>query len=133
LIDLDALVTWLAAVPTATGAPVVKGPRQLEFGNADELVMVDALGGLGMTLEGAGDQPGFRLKLVAREFREAQLRQTAFQLDTALVFGDYPDDLWGTRIQYVERSAGPPELLPEDELDRVSYVCTYIAHETPEM
>jgi len=132
MIDTELLVTWLAAVSTELDLGFVSGPRPPEFVNHDRIAVVTAFGGTGFTLEGAGEVSSFHLRLVSREHERAKLQKTAFQLDTALVFGDYPADLWGTTIQYVDRSGGGPESSEEDELDRVSYVCTYIAHETPE-
>jgi hypothetical protein len=132
MINTELLVTWLAAVPTELTMVVVSGPRHPEFGRGDRLVIVTALGGIGTTLEGAGDTASFQLRLVSREHEREALQKTAFQLDTALLFGDYPADLWGTTVQHVDRSGGGPESSQEDELDRVAYVCTYIAHETPE-
>lgn len=132
MIEMDQLVVWLNAVPTDLGTAFVDGPRQPEFGNADDVAVVTALGGLGLTLEGFGDQPSFQIKMVSRDHRRSVLHRSIMQIDTALLFGDFPADLWGTRVQYVDRSAGPPESAQEDELDRVAYVCTYIVHEMPE-
>jgi hypothetical protein len=54
-------------------------------------------------------------------------------VDDALLFGvNLPDQLWGTRIQYIDRLGGEPAPVQEDELDRVAYLCSYVAHETPE-
>lgn len=132
MIDFAALAAWLDTVPTELSFKFVVGPREPEFGQGDQIAMVSALGGQGLTLEAAGDLPSFQVKLTARDHQVAELHRSAFQIDAALILGDYPENLWGTRIQYVTRSGGGPESLPEDELDRVSYVCTYTAHETPE-
>lgn len=132
MIDMELLAQWLSAVPTELNLRFESGPRAPEFLQADRIGLVTAFGGLGVTLEGAGDQSGFQVRLVSREFERGKLQKSASQLDQALLFGDYPADLWGTTIQYVDRASGGPEASQEDELDRVTYACTYIAHETPE-
>lgn len=132
MIELPSLITWLDAITTELDLKFVKGPRAPEFLRGDRVAVVTPLEGPGLTLEGAGSVASFQIRVVAREFEEDELRKSAFQLDDALLFGDYPANLWGTRIQYVSRTGGEPSSLQEDEHDRVAYVCSYIAHETPE-
>lgn len=131
MIDLDDLVTWLTAVPTELDYSFRKGPRQPEFGQADLVALVTPLEGPGLTLDGLGSVSSFQIKLVAREHQETACRKSAFQIDDALLFSDTPGDLWGTWIQYVNRLGGEPASLEEDEHDRIAYVCSYVAHETP--
>jgi hypothetical protein len=132
MIDLDLLATWLTAVPTELQLQFKPGPRLEEFQRGDRLGLVLGLSGIGLTLEGGGDVASFQIRTVAREFEEAKLRKSIFQIDNALLFSAYPADVWGTRIQWVDRSGGQPESQQQDALDRVAYVCSYIAHETPE-
>lgn len=132
MIDLPLLVAWLDSVDTVLDLKFVKGPRAPEFLRGDRVAVVTPLEGPGLTLEGAGSVASFQLRIVAREHDEDALRKSAFQVDEALLFGSYPADLWGTRIQYVDRTGGEPSSLVEDEHDRVAYVCSYIAHEMPE-
>lgn len=108
-----------------------KGPREPEFGNGDRLAVVTPLGGAGVSLEGVGDQPGFQVRMMAREFELAELKLSVYAVDRELLLGQqFPADIWGTRIQYVTRTGGGPSPLQEDEFDRVVYVCSYAVHET---
>lgn len=133
MIALDLLVTWLNAVPADLDFLFVSGPRKPEFGRADEIGVVTPLEGPGLTLEGAGSVASFQIEIIGREHKLALIQKTAFQIDSALLFGDTSGvDLWGTFVQYVSRTGGEPTLGQEDEFDRVSYTCSYIAHETPE-
>lgn len=132
MIDLGLLIVWLDAVPTSLEYRFVRGPREPEYGRGDQVGVVTPVGGPGLTLEGAGELSGFQVKLTGREFQHDLIRRSAYEIDTALLFGDYGTDLWGTRVQYVDRTGEPPSALQEDNLDRVAYVCTYLVHETPE-
>lgn len=133
MIVLTQLVAWLNAVPNELDIKFVPGPRKPEFGRADELGVVTPLEGPGLTLEGAGSIASFQVEIIGREHKLDEIQKTAFQIDTALLFGDVNGvELWGTFVQYVGRTGGEPALGQEDEFDRVSYTCSYIAHETPE-
>jgi hypothetical protein len=130
MIDPALLAQWLTAVPTELNLPFVHGPRQPEFGAADRLGLIVMLEGPGETLEGVGDVRSFQVRLVTREYEREALGRAANAVDLALRFGDFPADLWGTHIVWVNRAGGAPSELQEDELDRVAYVCTYNALET---
>jgi hypothetical protein len=130
MIDAELLRVWLDAVPNELSLPFRRGPRPPEFANADRIGIVTMLEGPGERLEGAGDMASFQLRLVAREFETEKLRRSAFAIDSALRFGDWPLDVWGTHVISVDRAGGAPSELQEDELDRVAYVCTYNALET---
>jgi hypothetical protein len=132
MIDPELLRVWLQEVPNDLSMEFVEGPRVPEFLRGDDIGVVTMLEGPGYTLEGSGGFGSFQLRLVARERDQDKLRRTAFQLDNALLFGDYPVDIWGTWITSVDRTGGEPSPLQEDEHDRVAYVCSYIAHETVE-
>lgn len=133
MIDLTLLVAWLNTVPNDLGTKFVPGPRKPEFGKADEIGVVTPLEGPGLTLDGLGSVGSFQLEIIGREHRLAVIQKAAFQIDSALLFGDTNGvTLWGTFIQYVSRTGGEPALGQEDEFSRVSYSCSYIAHETPE-
>lgn len=133
MIDIVALCAWTTAVPTELGFEFVPGPREPEYGQGDLVGVITPLEGPGLVLEGAGDRSSFQVKLVSREFQANELQRAAFAIDQALVFGDYPAELWGTQVQFVTRTGGQPSVIQEDEHDRVAYVCSYIAHETPEL
>ena len=133
MIDYDLMIAWLNAVPTELGHQFVLGPRQPEFQLADKVGLVTPQQGPGLTMDGLANVPSFELKVTAREYQHMPLRRTAFALDKALLFGAYPATLWGTRVQYVDRIGGEPGSFPEDEHDRVAYLCGYIVHEMPEL
>lgn len=133
MIDFGSLATWLSAVPTALDYDFVVGPRQPEFYRGDLVAVVSPQPGPGLTLDGLGHVPSFEIRLVAREHRRLDLYRSGHQIDKALLFADCPANLWGTRVQYVDRLGGEPALQQEDELDRVLCLCSYIVHEMPEM
>jgi hypothetical protein len=133
MIDYTLFVAWLDAIPTTLDYRFRQGPREEEFGRADLVATVTPLPGPGLSLDGLGNQPSFQIKLTGRERQADDIRKTAFEIDTALLWGAYPFDAWGTYVQYVDRTGGEPSVLQEDEHDRVAYVCTYVAHETPEL
>lgn len=133
MIALQLLCDWLSLVPTELGHRFEPGPRQPEYGRGDKIGLVTLQPGPGLALEALADQPSFEVKMTAREFQHAKLERDVFAIDRALLFADYPDDLWGSRVQYVTRVGGAPAPIQEDEMDRVAYVCSYVVHEMPEM
>lgn len=134
MIDPAPLIVWLNAIPLPVGVSYkwVRGPRVPEFGQADLVAVVTPLEGPGLALESAANLSSFQLQLTGREFVHDTIQKAAFAIDDALVLGDYPADLWGTRVQYVTRTGGAPAPIQEDEHDRIAYVCSYIVHEMPE-
>jgi hypothetical protein len=129
MIDADLRLAWFKELELPSSFGWFNGPRQPEYGNGDLVGLVTDLEGPGEDLEGMGDWGSFQVRLVGREFELPNLRASAFLVDSSLRFGDYPADLWGTRIRTVTRTGGQPSVLLEDDLDRVAYVCTYLAHE----
>lgn len=130
MIDEQLLLNWAKDLVLPAVFGWYKGPRQPEFGSGDRVAILTPQGGAGLTLEAIGDQPSFQVRMIAREHDVDLLKASAFIVDDELVRGDYPHDLWGTRVQFVTRVGGAPAPLQEDELDRVAYVCTYLVHET---
>lgn len=132
MIAITPLVAWFEALALPVEFKFFPGPRVPEFGKGDRIGVVTPLAGPGETLEGIGENSSFQVALIGREHAAADLQAAAFQVDSLLLFGDYPADLWGTFVQSVSRVGGQPSPIQEDEHDRVRYVCSYIAHETVE-
>lgn len=133
MIDYDLLIEWLNAVPTELGHQFILGPRQPEFQLDDRVGLITPQPGLGLAMDGIANVAGFDLKLVAREHQHMKLRRTAFAFDAALLYGPSQGPIWGTQVQYVSRTGGEPGSFPEDDHDRVAYICSYIVHEMPEI
>lgn len=133
MIDYDLLIEWLNAVPTELGHQFILGPRQPEFQLDDRVGLVTPQQGPGLALDGLANVSSFDLKLTAREHQHMPLRRTAFSLDAALLWGPTRGSIWGTQVQWVDRTGGEPGSIPEDNLDRVAYLCSYIVHEMPEI
>lgn len=129
MIDDTLLAAWLENLVDELEIPYVVGPRIPEFGRADILGVVTPTPGLGLTLEGINDVAGFQIRWVARESDYGKLKISAFQTDRALMFADFPGQFWGTWVTSINRAGGgpTPELGDGRDLDRVAFVCTYLA------
>lgn len=131
MIDDELQRAWLethASTPELT-IPFFIGPRIPEFGNADLFGVVTPVSGPGATLEGVNTVVGFQVRMVARLNSYGQLKSACWQLHQQLMFADVPADLWGTRVVWVSTAGGDP--VPDNpdgvDLDRVQFVCTYLA------
>jgi len=129
MIGLDALVTWHKglALPIEFGWFV--GPRAREFGQGDNVGLVTPTTSPGSDLEDIGDWFGFQVRLTGREYQNAALYESAMTVDTALRYLGLPATLWGTWIRAIIRAGGPPDVVQDDEHDRISFVGNYLAHE----
>lgn len=129
MIDDAALAAWLTATVDDLGVPFVVGPRIPEFGRADILGVVTGAPGLGLTMEGINNIEAFQLRLVGRERDYQKLKTSAYQVHRALMFANFPGSLWGTWVTSVTTAGGGPvpELGDGTDLDRVAFVCTYLA------
>lgn len=128
MIDDALLAAWLQNVNDELSVPYFVGPRIPEFGRADVLGVVTPSPGLGLTLEGVNQVVGFQIRWVAREASYAKLKLSAYQTDRALIFADFPTQLWGAWVTSITRAGGEPspELGDGRDLDRVAFTCTYL-------
>jgi len=129
VIDDAALAAWLTAATDDLAIPFVIGPRIPEFGKADIFGVMTGAPGLGLELEGINNIEAFQLRLVARERDYQRLKTSAYQVHRALMFADFPGPLWGTWVTSITTAGGGPvpELGDGSDLDRVAFVCTYLA------
>lgn len=129
MIDDEKLRVWLEAIVDDLAVPFVVGPRIPEFGRNDVLGVVTPSPGAGLVLEGISDVAGFQIRMVAREKSYVKLKASAFQIHRALVFADFPGSMWGTWVTSITPAGGGPvpELGDGRDLDRVAFVCTYLA------
>jgi hypothetical protein len=131
MIDESLLADWLSAVPTVLTIKFVVGPYRPEFGKADTIGVVSGTPGPGLLDDGLWNGSGFQVMLEGRDRDHAKLKQAAFDIDHALIFGDYPASLWGTWVRSVDRTGGEPSPQQADEHQRQQYFCTYFAEVSP--
>lgn len=130
MISLRDLVAWHEAQTLPITFGWFPGPRQPEYGVGDNVGVVTPTAGPGDDLEGIGDWFGFQTKLIGTETQFDELQQSAMALDRILRLElAVPLDLWGTRVRAVVRSGGAPDMVQEDERDRISFVGNYLVHE----
>lgn len=127
MIDDQALADWLTAVPTDLVVKFRVGPYRPEFAQADLVGLVTPTAGPGLIEDGIWDVQGFQIEIVGRDRDRAGIKSSAFQIDQALVFGDYPAMLWGTWVRVAYRSGSAPTSQQLDEHQRQSFICTYLA------
>lgn len=127
MIDDQALAEWLTAVPTDLEVRFRTGPYRPEFSQADLVGLVTPTVGPGLIEDAAWDVEGFQVEIVGRDRDRAKLKSSAFQIDRAIVLGDYPAALWGTWVRVAYRSGSAPSSQQLDEHQRQSFVCTYLA------
>lgn len=126
IVDQD-LADWLTAVPTVLGVKFQVGPYRPEFNQADLVGLVTPTVGPGQIEDGMWDVVGFQVALVGRDRDNARLKKSAFQLDDAIIQGDYPAALWGGWVRVAYRSGSAPSPQQLDEHQRQAWICTYLA------
>lgn len=129
MIDDELQRQWLEAVVDELSVPYFNGPRIPEFGNGDLFGVVTPVSGPGPVLEGINTVVGFQIRWVARLHAYAALKRSVWTTHKALLFADVPNDLWGTRVVWVNTAGGDPVPDNPDGLDkdRAQFVCTYLA------
>jgi hypothetical protein len=131
VIDDQLQAEWLTAVPTVLAIQFVVGPYKPEFLKGDTVGVVTPVPGLGLVREGLWNTSAFQVLLVGRDRDHARLKQSAFQIDSALVFGDWPAQVWGTQVTLVDRTGSEPTPVQQDEHQRQAWACTYFAENSP--
>lgn len=130
MISLKLLVEWHRALVLPIEFGWFPGPREPEYGVGDNVAVITPSQGPALDLEGVGDWSVFQTKLVGKEHQYDDLQKSAFEADRQLVRElTLPADLWGTRVVTVDRVGGQPDMLQEDEHDRIAFVCSYLVHE----
>jgi hypothetical protein len=94
------------------------------------LVVVSVGGGAGLTLEHLYDQRFITIRAVGLPNQYDQAERLAYDLDGLLVGVNSPAVIGQTRVLYVARTGGAPELIDYDEADRYHFQATYL---TPAM
>lgn len=132
MIDAQALVNWCGAlVSEVDQAPqAALGPMRPELEFPDNLVLVTMLSGSGTEMEGVVRRPAFQVSVRGLFPYYSQLQAQANTIDLALMFGNWPLNLWGTRILTAEHVGGEPAPRMDDmQSQRVVFDCSYIVRE----
>ena len=129
MIALKDLVEWHKTLTLPIEFGWFAGPREPEYGRGDNVGVITPGPGPGSDLEDIGDWFGFQAKLIGKEYQFDDLQKSAMELDRTLRFLAVPADLWGTRVRAVVRSGGAPDMIQEDEFERIAFAGNYLVHE----
>ena len=123
------IVDWLATLGVgpnlAVNVPVYVGPYVPEM--PDLQAVVTAIGGLGESMQGIADTPGFQLRVQGRQMSNTSPEDIALQADRLILTAPLPALVGGVWMGPVVRSGGRPAPIPSrDPGDRVIYTATYL-------
>jgi hypothetical protein len=123
------IVDWLATLGIGNNltvnVPVYIGPYVQEM--PDLQAVVTAIGGLGESMQGIADTPGFQLRVQGRQLSNTSPEDVALQADRLILTAPLPALVGGVWMGPVQRSGGRPAPLPSrDSGDRVIYTATYL-------
>jgi hypothetical protein len=111
---------------------IVHGPYsdQVAKQSPGALVVVSVGGGAGLSLEQTYDQKFITVRAVGLPNQYDAAESLAYDLDGLLVGVSSPAVIGQTRVLYVARTGGAPELIDYDDADRYHFQATYL---TPAM
>lgn len=127
------IIDWLASLGIGPGLAVdleavVAGPYLPEM--PDRVGVVTTVGGVGESMDGIADTPGFQLLIRGWQDPESvddSAEHAALAADRLIRTADLPKLVDGTWLLPISRSGGRPAPLPdEDDADRVIFTCTYL-------
>lgn len=123
------IVDWLATLgigdQLAVDVPVYIGPYVADM--PDVQAVVTAIGGLGESMQGIADTPGFQFRVQGRQLSATSPEDIALQADRLILTATLPALVGGVWMGPVVRSGGRPAPLPSrDSGDRVIYTATYL-------
>ncbi len=128
-----AIIAWLSTLGIGPGLTVnlkvVPGPYVPKM--PDVVAVITTIGGLGESLDGAGDTPGFQVRIRGRQDptnTDMSAEQAALTCDRLILRAPLPAVVAsGVWLLPVQRSGGRPAPLPTpDAGDRVEFTCTYL-------
>lgn len=90
------------------------------------LVFATVGNGAGLTLEHTYDQTFITVRVLGRQLDYNGAEGLAYDVDRLLLAVDSVSLIGDTRVLYVTRTGGPPELVDLDASDRYHFQCTYI-------
>lgn len=128
----SSLIGWLDSLGITPGGtvdlPVVPGPYLPKL--PDRLAVVTTIAGVGESMEGVADTPGFQLLIRGRQdatHTDASAEQDALRADRLIRFAPLPALIDGNWLMPVTRSGGRPSPIPQlDTGDRLTFTCTYL-------
>lgn len=126
------IIDWLATLGIGPGLTVnvlvVPGPYLPKM--PDRVAVVTTIPGVGESLEGAADTPGFQLLIRGLQdptHVDASAEQDALTADRLIRFAPLPGWAGDTWLLPVSRSGGRPSPIPQmDTGDRLTFTCTYL-------
>lgn len=91
------------------------------------LVVLAVGNGAGMTTERLFDQVFINVSIWGKQGSYESAEALALAVDKALLSVESPAMVGSTRVLYITRSGGRPQLVEFDASDRYHFTCTYIA------
>lgn len=130
--DTAAVIDWLGSLGIgrnlAVNLPLFKGPYLPD--EPDRLGLVTTIPGPGLQAEGVIDVGGFQLLIRGRQdpkSRDSTAERDALAADRLILRAPLPAEVApGVRLLPVNRSGGRPTPLPQEDGDRIAFVCTYL-------
>lgn len=129
-----AIIDWLTSLGIGPGLavdlddPIYPGPYVPAM--PDRIAVVTTVGGLGESMEGVADTPGFQLLIRGSQdptSSDASAEETALAADSLIRRAPLPAIVGGVWLLPVTRSGGRPAPVPqEDDGDRITFTCTYL-------
>ncbi|MGW1676032.1 phage tail terminator protein [Saccharopolyspora sp. NPDC002376] len=119
------IITWLQAL--GVEVPLFPGTQRIPE-MPDRIAVVTPLPGMGLSLEGIADTPGFQLRCRGAQMSADDCEAIAYDADQRIRGADFPVTLGAVQLTAVARSGGRPALLSSvpDSANRTEMVCTYL-------
>lgn len=131
---MDQLAAWCAAlVADIDNAPTVFtiGPELVpEYEFPEIQGFVTEFPGGASEMEGIVRLRTFQVRIRTLLPYYQSGRACAERIDLALMFGDWPQNLWGTRILAIgQTGSGPSPVTEDQQAGRIGFTCNYYARE----
>jgi minor capsid protein len=119
------IIAWLQTLGITV--PLYPGTQRIPE-MPDQIAVVTPLPGVGLSMEGLADAPGFQLRVRGLQRDPDDAETLAYDADRRILGADFPATVGAVRLISITRSGGRPALLSAtpDSANRTEMVCTYL-------